>query len=271
MPDRGSQVSGAKEQSPREAFRNTGPEAIAADLAALGVAPGDTVLVHSSFKSLGPVAGGMESVVRGFLHAIGPDGTLMMPALTWALRPPEIFDVRRTPVNVGAIPEYFRNREGTRRSLHPTHSVCATGPRTGELLDGHLRDTTPCGPRSPFRKNVETGGKIVLLGCGLGPNTTMHALEEYVKPPYLFGRRCVFTLRDHDGRTHRRAYTTHGFRDHGYVQRYDRVREVLGEPHLRRGWVLRAETWVLDASALKTAAVPKLREYPLFFVEPRTA
>ena len=60
-------------------------ERFAADLRTVGILPGDTVLVHSSFKSLGRVPGGIETVVQGFLHAIGPDGTLLMPALTWAL------------------------------------------------------------------------------------------------------------------------------------------------------------------------------------------
>ncbi len=75
---------------------------IADDLANLGVVTGDTVLVHSSFKSLGPVPGGIETVVQGPLRAVGPKGTLLMPALSWALRPPEVFDVRLTSSNVGA-------------------------------------------------------------------------------------------------------------------------------------------------------------------------
>jgi aminoglycoside N3'-acetyltransferase len=40
---------------------------IAAGFRDLGVVEGDTVLVHSSFKSLGPVPGGIEVLVQG-LH-----------------------------------------------------------------------------------------------------------------------------------------------------------------------------------------------------------
>ena len=108
---------------------------IAADFNDLGVVEGDTVLVHSAFKSLGPVPGGIETVVQGLLLAVGPEGTLLMPALSRALRPPEVFDERSTPANVGAIPEYSRTREGTTRSLHPTHSVCAVG-RVADLDAG---------------------------------------------------------------------------------------------------------------------------------------
>ncbi|MDZ4184357.1 MAG: AAC(3) family N-acetyltransferase [Desulfuromonadales bacterium] len=64
---------------------------------------------------------------------------------------------------------------------------CCRGRRLHEMLDDHGLDGTPCGPHSPFRKLAETNGKIILLGCGLRPNTTMHALEEIADPPYLFG------------------------------------------------------------------------------------
>jgi aminoglycoside 3-N-acetyltransferase len=241
---------------------------IAAEIRDLGVLPGNTVLLHSSFKSLGTVPGGIETVILGFLQALGPDGTLLMPALSWALRPPEVFDLRSTPTNVGAIPEYFRTREGTSRSLHPTHSVCAIGKRTHELLDDHGLDCTPCGMHSPLRKVVETNGKIVMLGCGLRPNTTMHALEECIEPPYLFGPRYVFTIRDRQGRTCQKEYKTHGFASHGFSQRYDKVMELDSSSFLLgKGQVLQAVTFILDAPRLKSAVLGKLKEDPYFFVE----
>lgn len=240
---------------------------IATEIRELGVLPEDTILVHSSFKSLGYIPGGIETVIQGFLNAIGPDGTLLMPALSLGLKPSEIFDVRLTPANVGAIPEYFRTREGTSRSLHPTHSVCAVGRRTHELLDDHGLDCTPCGRHSPFRKMAETNGKIVMLGCGLKPNTTMHALEEYMEPPYLFGPTYLYTIRDRQGKTCQKEYRNHGFNIHGYAQRYDKVMELDSGSFLRKGRALQAVTFVLDAPRLKSAVLRKLKEDPYFFVE----
>ena len=231
----------------------------------MGILPGHTVMVHTSFKALGPVPGGIETVVQGFLLAIGPEGTLLMPALSWALRPPEIFNARLTPTNVGAIPEYFRTRAGTRRSVHPTHSACAIGRRTHELLDDHGLDFTPCGIHSPFRKLAETNGKIVMLGCGLKPNTTIHALEESANPPYLYGPSSAFTITDPQGNTFQKEYRTHGFT--GYRQRYDKVLELGSDSFMRQGQVLQATTFVLDAPGLKRAVLPKLEEDPYFFVE----
>ncbi len=241
-------------------------EAIAAGLRETGVLAGDTLLVHSSFKALGPVPGGIETVVQGLLLAIGPEGTLLMPALSWALRPPEVFDVRQTPSIVGAITEYFRTREGTTRSLHPTHSVCAVGRRTHELLDDHRLDSTCCGPHSPFRKLTETGGKIVMLGCGLGPNTTMHALDECANHPCIFsGGTHLFTLRDTEGQTLRKEYRMHAYP--GYAQRYERVADIPHEAFLRQGRVLQATTYVLDAPGLRAAVLGKLQVDPFFFYQ----
>jgi aminoglycoside 3-N-acetyltransferase len=48
---------------------------LAADLRALGLAAGDVVLVHSSYKSIGFVVGGPQAVVQALLDAARPDGT----------------------------------------------------------------------------------------------------------------------------------------------------------------------------------------------------
>lgn len=205
------------------------------DLRALGVREGGVLLVHSSLRAFGYVEGGSETVIQGLLGALGPNGTLLMPALSYELvtRRAPIFDVRHTPSNVGAIPEYFRTRLGTCRSVHPTHSVCAFGPRTGELLGDHLLDDTPCGPHSPFHKLRDVGGQLLMLGCGLHANTSMHAIEELVEPPYLYADPITYRLIHADGHVTTKIYRPHSFRHH--EQRYDRVAEVLGESVLHRG------------------------------------
>ncbi len=45
------------------------------DLAALGLRPGDTVMVHASMRAVG---GRAEAVVQALLDLLGPDGTLMV-------------------------------------------------------------------------------------------------------------------------------------------------------------------------------------------------
>jgi aminoglycoside 3-N-acetyltransferase len=240
---------------------------ITVDLLALGVRPGGVLLVHSSLKSLGGVPGGQETIIQGLCKYLGEDGTLLMPALTYASVRPDrpVFDVRRSPSCVGAIPEYFRLRPGTQRSFHPTHSVCGVGRMADALLAPHGKDSTPCGPNSPFHRLPECGGQILMLGCGLRPNTSMHAIEELVVPPYLFNPPIIYTLTDENGDTIQKQYTPHNFSS--WKQRYDRVAEILAYPHLRVGKVLEAQSHLIEARGLKEAALKVLKENPLFFVD----
>jgi aminoglycoside 3-N-acetyltransferase len=240
------------------------------DLLALGVRPGDVLLVHSSLRSLGrdesQAKHAAEAVVESLLSALGPTGTLLMPALSYeAVNPANpVFDVRNTPVCVGALPEYFRTRPGTLRSVHPTHSVCGVGRRAEDLLKDHIRDTTPCGPNSPFSKIPHIGGHILFLGCGLRPNTTMHAVEEHVVPPYLFGEPVEYRIIQSDGAETAMTVVSHNFK--GWAQRYDRLEQYMHHG-LKKGPVLQAECYLLDAAEMWFAALTQLRLDPLSFVE----
>ena len=239
---------------------------IAGDLRALGVRPGGVLLVHSSLRSLGHVPGGAETVIGGLLDALGTEGTLLMPALGTDGQGDDLtFDVRKTPTWTGTIPETFRVRTGTLRSVHLTHSVCGVGPRAEGILGSHMEDTTPCGPNSPFHRLPHYGGQLLMLGCGLRPNTSFHAIEELVEPPYLFGRMVDCTLRLADGRVVVKTYQMHGFQ--GWRQRYDRIEPLLGSTDLVRGKVLAADAHLIYAPAMWRAALSALRTDPLFFVE----
>ncbi len=77
------------EQQTRDAIRN--------DLNALGVQRGDVVLMHASFKALGPVPGGIETVIQALIETVDTAGTLLMPALSYLQEPRHIHDARHTP------------------------------------------------------------------------------------------------------------------------------------------------------------------------------
>jgi aminoglycoside 3-N-acetyltransferase len=235
----------------------------------LGVRPGGALLVHSSLRSLGPVEGGAETVVQSLLDALGPLGTLLMPALSYRWVGPEspLFNVTTTPSCVGALPEYFRTRPGTLRSVHPTHSVSGVGPLVEKLLGEHIRSTTPCGPFSPFARLPEVGGQILFLGCGLHPNTSMHAVEERIEPVYLYGEKIDYQIILADGSQQRMIVRSHNFE--GWGQRYDRLAQHLSAPDLRQGKVLSASCYLVETPAMWKAALAALHEDPLCFVERR--
>jgi aminoglycoside 3-N-acetyltransferase len=237
------------------------------DLAELGVRAGGALLVHSSLRSLGPLASGAEGVIVALQQVLGDDGTLFLPALSYESvgEKHPLFDLNSTPSCVGALTEYFRQRAGTLRSLHPTHSVCATGKRAGELLQGHQRDDTPCGPHSPFRRLRDAGGQILFIGCGLTPNTSMHGVEELVEPAYLFGKRIAYEITDGEGARSRTVQRSHDFS--GWRQRFDRLKNVLEGDSLREGKLLEAQAHLVDARAMWEQAEVALRDDPYYFVE----
>ena len=245
----------------------SGLSSLVMDLLALGVRPGGVLLVHSSLRSLGPLPGRAETVIQALLEALGPSGTLLMPALSYddvgAQSP--FFDVKNTPSCVGALPEYFRTRPGTVRSVHPTHSVCALGAQAEELLGRHHLSTTPCGPESPFALLPGVGGQILFLGCGLRPNTSMHAIEERVVPPYLYGEVIEHRVTLVNGDQCQMQVRSHNFR--GWIQRYDRVDGILASPDLRQGHVLQAHCHLIESTGLWQTALEKLQVDPTYFVD----
>jgi aminoglycoside 3-N-acetyltransferase len=244
-------------------------ERMAEQLLSLGLRPGGVLLVHSSLRSLGPISGGAETVIEGLLRALGPEGTLLLPAFSYnivtAAHP--FFDLRNTASNVGALPEYFRKRSGTLRSMHPTHSVCAVGKEARSLLANHVQDFTPCGPNSPITLLPGRSGQILMLGCGLGPNTSMHGVEERTEPPYLFGPDRAYQFFLPEGGVASKVYRPHGF--DGWRQRYDRLDSMLPPSVLRVGKIFSAAAHLLEAHAMWEIAEDTLRRDPFAFVERR--
>lgn len=117
------------------------------DLAAMGLTGNETILIHSSMKSIGPVEGGADTVLDALMEFFA-EGLLLLPTHTWRFINEEnrVFDVRRSPCCVGILPELFRQRPGVVRSLHPTHSMAAYGKGAAAYLEGELNANTPAPP-----------------------------------------------------------------------------------------------------------------------------
>ena len=121
------------------------------------------------------------------------------------------------------------------------------------------------------------GGKILMLGCGLGPNTSMHGVEELVSPTYLFS--CLLEYRIRVGAEPSRCAAKiadvperirnwrHGHSELGYVQRYDRLLNFWDAIDLRRGEVNGGEAWLMDARRVWSVAEYVMRQEPLYFVD----
>lgn len=158
------------------------PQQLRAGLDDLGVGRGDHVVVHSSLRSIGRVAGGAEAVLELLIDVLGPSGTLVLPTFNYRPNDDGEVDLRVTPGQTGAISEAGRRRADARRSDHPTHSLVGIGRLAPELTAGHLVGRA-MGPDSPLGRLARHGGKVLLLGVGHTSNTMLHVAEEVARVP----------------------------------------------------------------------------------------
>ena len=174
------------------------------DLAAMGLTGAETILIHSSMKSIGEVEGGADTVLDALMEYFA-QGLLLLPTHTWRFMDGgnTVFDVRNSPCCVGILPELFRQRPGVIRSLHPTHSMAAYGKDAAAYLAGELETSTPCAPGGCYDRLRTVHGKILLLGVTHARNTFIHSVEEVLNVPHrLTDKPLKLTVVDEAGESH---------------------------------------------------------------------
>ena len=242
---------------------------LVSDLRAIGIKEGDCLFVHSSFKSMGHIEGGIDTVIKALRHVLGETGTLIFPTFSFssvtAANP--VFDYVNTPSCVGAISEYARHLPDAIRSVHPTHSCVAMGMRAKEFTCDHYLDTTPVGKNSPLYKVKEVKGKILMLGCTLRSNTLMHGVEEAVPVFYVLPKEPKpYTIIMPD-KTYEIPFYRHNFLYSGYVQRYDRLANVLPAEYMPKGLIHGAESILLDAEQVWKTGIETMLKDETYFVD----
>lgn len=167
---------------------------LADDLALLGLAPGDAVMVHAAVSKVGRLLDGPDTIIAALSDAVGPEGTILAYA-DWEARyedlvdedgrvPPEWrdhvppFDPQRSRAirDNGVLPEFLRTTPGARRSGNPGASVVALGAKAKWFTANHPLDYG-YGEGSPLAKLVEAGGKVLMLGAPLDTLTLLHHAE----------------------------------------------------------------------------------------------
>lgn len=243
---------------------------LVSDFRNIGIGAGDTVVVHSSMKSMGYVEGGAECVIAALADVVGTEGTLMFPTFTFATSYGDsFFSNKDTPSCVGLLSEVFRKMDGVYRTNHPTHSVALYGKLTALLIAGEELDDTPMGVHSPYQRLAEVGAKILMIGCSTGHNSYMHALEEAAGVEYALRGHQEYTVVDGDGNTRSRRVRRHNFaRPEGTVhQRYARALDVLEEGEYKTALIHGASSVLMDCVALKNRVLQKMKHDPLYFVD----
>lgn len=173
-------------------------------LAAMGIDPRGTLLVHSSMKAIGEVEGGAQTVLDALCEYM-KDGLLILPTHTWRQMNETytVFDSRTEPSCVGLLTNLFRQRDGVHRSLHPTHSVAAFGADAEDYVSGEEHTLTPCPRNGCWGKLYDRRAQILFLGCSLKSNTYLHGVEEWIDTPNRLNPKPQdFTAIDRDGVAH---------------------------------------------------------------------
>lgn len=245
------------------------------ELVALGVQPGDTVMVHASLRRIGPVSGGPAALAGALAEAVNPGGTLRA-SVSWDRSPNEethngrvlapeakaawpAFDPATAGVypGFGALNGFLAQLPGGRRSSHPDASILAVGAEADHLTRAHPLDSA-YGPGSPLERFVEMGGKVLLLGAPPDALTVLHYAEAIAPIP---GKRRVtyeMPVSDNAGGVDWRFcedFDSNGILDvYTAEERPDAV-ELIGRAYLDRrrhaeGRVGAAEAQLIDARDL---------------------
>lgn len=166
----------------------------------LGIQIGDTLLVHSSYKSLGPVDGGPQTVINALLAALGPEGTLIMPSFNFDFNKGGPWDVRSTPSQMGILTELVRKDPRAKRVFHPIYSFAIIG-KHAEML-GNLRYKSSYERNSVFGKLRDLDGKIMVIGLSYTNSMTFfHHIEQMEGVDYRFLKQFRGQVTDWDGMT----------------------------------------------------------------------
>lgn len=225
---------------------------IVAGLRALGIDAGAKLVFHSSLKSFGFVEGGAEAVIDALLDTVGPEGTVIVPTMTFGAP----FERATSPSLCGAVTEAFRLRPGAIRSDHPTHSVAAIGADSARLLEGHA-DTLPNGPASPLGKLAREGGFVVLAGVGHESNTTIHVAQHLAGLP-IFKKYREVEVTGPDGVTQTKRVMIPGCsRGFGRLEPYIEARRAQ-----KKALIGDAMVRVLRGSDVVSIGTDTLRRHP---------
>jgi aminoglycoside 3-N-acetyltransferase len=174
---------------------------LTSDLRALGLAAGDTVMVHASVRAIGEIAGGPDEIHLAIKDAVTKTGTLMMYASCpqyvdevgrGNLSPAQeaelleklpAFDpeTARSARDNGALVELLRTWPGSRVNPHVVRFV-AWGRHAEDLFVLQPWDYA-FGRGSALERFLDLDGKLLLLGCDHDTVTFLHYAEHVADIP----------------------------------------------------------------------------------------
>jgi aminoglycoside 3-N-acetyltransferase len=261
-------------------------DSLTRDLRALGLAPGDAVMVHASVRAVGVVAGGPDQIHLAIKDAVGPDGTLLMYAscpdgydeVGRGMLSPDVeaelleklppFDAAtaRSARDNGALVEFLRTYPGSRVNQHVARFV-AWG-KQAEHLFAEQPWNYAFGAGSALERFVALDGKILLLGSDHDAVTFLHYAEHVGDFPGKRVARYLVPVLERGGRVWRAIEEVDTSDGGAHANWPPRFFARIVDLHLRRtgnrgGLVGDARSHLLSARALLDRALPIMRQLAL--------
>lgn len=242
-----------------------------ADMQRLGVRDGDLVMVHAGLRSVGPIVGGVDTLIRALLAAVGDEGTLaayvdFAPFYEEDDNPDDIpvFDKRvaRAARDHGVLHEAMRTWPGALRSDHPDAGVLAIGAKA-EWLTAEHPFPYGYGEGSPFERIVEAGGRVLMIGAPLDTITLLHHAEHKAVLPdkrvVRYRRRMAETVWVEFEEFDTTQPVSDRFPENAF--------EIIAVEHLAtgggaRGRIGQAESYLFESGPLVEFAIGWMERYP---------
>ncbi len=154
-------------------------------LAEVGVETDDGLLIHSALQFLGKPEDGQNVYLDVIEALIGADGTIAVPAFTFAFARGEAFDGRKSPSErMGSFSEFVRKDQRARRTRHPMQSLALIGQHAQALSD--LDSTSAFDDGSAFDRMLALDFKLLLLGADIQAASIVHYCEQRAGVPYRY-------------------------------------------------------------------------------------
>jgi len=174
----------------------------------------DILMIHSSLNGMVPMyTGSLNKLLSLILSYCKQNNiTLAMPAFfsgsnleakEYYENGKHIFNVGKTFSQMGMLSELFRRTPNVKRSIHPTHSICALGPLADLLTKNHHHADTTFGEGTPFGEVIKY--RTIILGIGTKspqPLTQVNSAPDIMKnefPINLYSEMIPVTCVDEIG------------------------------------------------------------------------
>ncbi|HKI54546.1 MAG TPA: AAC(3) family N-acetyltransferase [Anaerolineales bacterium] len=226
----------------------------------LGVVPGGVLLVHTSFSKIRPTEDGPNGLISALRTAIGLNGTLVMPSMSYDDDYP--FDKTKSHCSeMGVVADTFWRQPDVLRSDN-NHAFAAAGPLAEKITAPHPIDI-PHGIDSPVGRVYELDGQVLLLGVDHTSNTTIHLGENQAGVQYRRDKH-VTILRD--GKESRFEYREidHCCQNFSFVDNWLDDRELQ-----KRGEVGNAEARLIRSHDIVDVVTKHLKENETIFLHPQ--